>query len=548
MQYVQELSTLQVAGCALMNPPDTADPRASRSERTYSAEELLSFERTLSEISARLIQIPGDELDAQIMEGLKSIARFFNVERCTLTEYLPVTHESYCRYSYAPDGFTAIPRMRADLLFPWSTAQLRKNRPVILHYPHGFPPEADVDLRNAALGKFKSSINIPIVIEGDVRYVLSVSSLAEYREWPGDLMPRLRLFGEILGNALIRTQREAEIRRLKESAEQENISLREVVQLQTEQGEIIGKSDALQYVLYRLERVARTDATVLLLGETGVGKELFARAIHRSSGRKDRPLLKVDCAALAPSLIESELFGHERGAFTGAVAARKGRFEIAEGGTVFLDEVGELSPELQVKLLRVLEDGCVERVGASKPINVNVRIIAATNRDLDESIQEGRFRRDLFYRLNAFPLTIPPLRERQSDIPLLAEHFVRVFSARHSRPVTRITQATLNLLQEYSWPGNVRELENVIERAVITSDGKTLHVQPLAVRSTREPSGRVVKSLADVEKEHILAVLEKTMWRIEGQSGAARILGLHPDTLRHRMKKLHITRPKISER
>jgi transcriptional regulator with GAF, ATPase, and Fis domain len=425
---------------------------------------------------------------------------------------------------------------------------LRKNRPVILHYPHGFPPEADVDLRNAALGKFKSSINIPIVIEGDVRYVLSVSSLAEYREWPGDLMPRLRLFGEILGNALIRTQREAEIRRLKESAEQENISLREVVQLQTEQGEIIGKSDALQYVLYKLERVARTDATVLLLGETGVGKELFARAIHRSSSRKDRPLLKVDCAALAPSLIESELFGHERGAFTGAVAARKGRFEIAEGGTVFLDEVGELSPELQVKLLRVLEDGCVERVGASKPINVNVRIIAATNRDLDESIQEGRFRRDLFYRLNAFPLTIPPLRERQSDIPLLAEHFVRVFSARHSRPITRITLATLKLLQEYSWPGNVRELENVIERAVITSEGKTLHVQPLAVRSTREPSGRVVKSLADVEKEHILAVLEKTMWRIEGQSGAARILGLHPDTLRHRMKKLHITRPKISER
>ncbi len=531
-----------------MSAPDTADPEEGWVGRSYSPDLLLSFERTLSEFSASLIQISGDMFDAQIVEGLKSIARFFNVERCTLTEYLPETLETHCRYSYAPDGLPAIPPMRTDLLFPWATSQLRANRPLILHYPHGFPPEAEVDLRNAAMGKFKSSISLPIVIDGGVRFTLTAASLTQHRDWPEELVPRLRLFGEILANALLRKRREDEVRRHKESAEQENISLREAMQLQTEHGEIIGKSDALQYVLYRVERVARTDATVLLLGETGVGKELFARAIHRASTRKDRPLLKVDCAALAPSLIESELFGHERGAFTGAAATRKGRFEIANGGTVFLDEVGELSPELQVKLLRVLEDGFVERVGAAQPIKVNVRIIAATNRDLEEDIQEGRFRQDLFYRLNAFPLTIPPLRERRSDIPQLVDHFVRVFCLRHSRPILRVTRPTLKMLQEYAWPGNVRELENIVERAVITSEGSTLHVQPLTPQMPVKPSARNLKPLAEVEKDHILTVLEKTLWRIEGQAGAARILGLHPDTLRHRMKKLQISRPRVVDR
>jgi formate hydrogenlyase transcriptional activator len=546
--YVSTNGSEQIAGRITMSAPQKADRENTGSAHTYGLGELLAFERTLSEISARLIQIPGEQLETEILNGLKSIAGFFNVERCTFSEYLPATQETFARFSYAPGGFTSIPPMRTDHLFPWTIGQLLANRPVILRYPDGFPPEAEVDRRNAALGGFKSSIHIPIVIEGAVRFILSVASLAEYREWPEELRPRLRLFGEILASALIRKQREDEIRRLKESAEHENISLREVVQLQTEHGEIIGRSDALQYVLYKLERVARTDATVLLLGETGVGKELFARAIHRSSGRKAKPLLKVDCAALAPLLIESELFGHERGAFTGAVAARKGRFEIASGGTVFLDEVGELSPELQVKLLRVLEDGFVEPVGTSNPIRVDVRIIAATNRDLEAAILQGRFRQDLFYRLNAFPLTIPPLRDRRSDIPLLVQHFVRIFSARHSRSITRIPRETARMLEEYSWPGNIRELENVIERAVISGEGKTLHIPPLTARRAEQPSARTVKPLNEIEREHILAVLEKTLWRIEGQSGAASILGLHPDTLRHRMKKLRIIRPKITDR
>jgi formate hydrogenlyase transcriptional activator len=520
----------------------------SRASRRFHTEDLLRFERTLSEISARLLQLPGDQFEPQVLEGLRSIAAFFSVERCTLTEFLPDTGESFTRFSYAPAGLPSIRPMRADLLFPWTTQQLVDNRVVILHYPDGFPPEAEVDRRNAELGGFKSSIHIPLMIEGSVRFVLSIASLSRYRTWPEDLTPRLRLFGEVLANALVRKQREDEIRRLKESAEQENLSLREVVRLQTEQDEIIGKSDALMYVMYRMEQVARTDATVLLLGETGVGKELFARAIHRLSGRKEKPLLKVDCASLAPSLIESELFGHERGAFTGAVATRKGRFEIANGGTVFLDEVGELTPELQGKLLRVLEDGCVERVGATTNLKVNVRIIAATNRDLDQDIHGGRFRQDLFYRLNSFPLTIPPLRDRKTDIPVLVEHFVRVYSLRHSRPITRIPASATKMLTRYPWPGNVRELENVIERAVITSEGGTLQVPALTARPSKSGSGGLLKSLAEVDRHHILSVLEKTLWRIEGPSGAAKILGLHPDTLRYRMKKLKIRRPKPTER
>ena len=510
----------------------------------YTIEELLRIERFLSDFSSRFVRLPGDQVESQIMDGLKSMAEFLSVDRVTVTEYLPDVRESYTRFSYAREGPARIPPMRVDHLFPWTTQQLIANKVLTLRYPDGFPPEAIVDRQNAKLGGFKTSINIPVMIDGSVRFILTVASLKEDRIWPEDLVPRLRLFGIILSNALFRKRNDDEIRRLREALEQENVSLREVAKLQAEEHDIVGKSDALSYVLYRVEQVAPTDATVLLLGETGVGKELFARAIHRTSSRKDKPLLKVDCAALAPSLIESELFGHERGAFTGAMVTRKGRFEVADGGTVFLDEIGELPFELQPKLLRILQEGFVERVGSSKPIKVNVRIIAATNRDLDHDVRSGRFRQDLLYRLNTFPLTIPPLRERRSDIPLLAEHFIRIFSARHSRPVTRVAASTMTMLTEYSWPGNVRELENVIERAVIIGKGKTLQVQPLLPRPHGSTAESGLKTLADVEKAHVLAVLEKTYWRIEGPGGAAKILGLHPDTLRHRMKRLQIRRPK----
>jgi formate hydrogenlyase transcriptional activator len=503
---------------------------------------LLGFERFLSDLSARFIQAPGEEVEALVRDGLRLFTELLTVDRCTLTEVAPDTQHTFTRFSYARDGCTAIPPMRADQMFPWTTAQLLRNSVMVLNFPYGFPPEAAEDRKNAELGRFRSGLHIPIVTEGAVRFILSAATVDEHRIWPDILIPRLRLLGEILANALLRKERDDAIRRLKDALENENVSLRAVCTASEEYAEIIGKSESLLYALYRMEHVAPTDATVILRGETGVGKELFARAIHRRSARRDNALLKVDCASLSPALIESELFGHERGAFTGAVGMRKGRFELAMGGTIFLDEVAELPIELQSRLLRVLQDGCIERLGGGKPINVNVRIIAATNRDLEAEMRAGRFRQDLFYRLNAFPLTIPPLRDRHGDIPLLAEHFVRLFAARHGRPVLRIAPATLAMFERYRWPGNIRELENVIECAVISSTSPTLAATVLPAEGT--PADSALRPLADIERAHILSVLEHTLWRIEGTAGAATILGLHPDTLRYRMKKHHISRPR----
>jgi formate hydrogenlyase transcriptional activator len=504
---------------------------------------LLGFERFLSEISAKFVRATGSEVEPLVLEGLRQFALYLAVERFTLTEVLPEVKQTHVRFSYAGEGLPPISPQRADQLFPWTTRQLLDNKVVTLYYPFSFPPEAEEDRRNAELGKFKSSIHIPIVVDGTVRFFISAAALSEERIWPDLLIPRIRLLGEVMANALLRKQRDAEIRMLKESLEIENRSLQEVATNREEYADIIGTSDALRYVQYRMGQVAPTDATVLLLGETGVGKELFARAIHRLSKRKDRPLLKVDCASLTPSLIESELFGHERGAFTGAVGMRKGRFELASGGTVFLDEVGELPLELQAKLLRVLEDGCIERVGGARHVAVNVRVIAATNRDLEREMRSGGFRRDLFYRLNTFPLTVPPLRDRRGDIPPLVEHFVRVYGTRYTRPVLGIPPEVMAALTRYRWPGNIRELENVIESAVIVSPGPMLQIPLLEAPPGAEPEKRPLRSLAEVERAHILSVLEETLWRIEGPKGAAVILGLHPDTLRYRMKKLEIRRP-----
>jgi formate hydrogenlyase transcriptional activator len=503
---------------------------------------LLGFERFLSDLSARFIRARGEEVDSLVHEGLRSFIGLLCVDRCTLTEVDPRLHHTYVRFSSARDGCATIPPMRSDLLFPWTTARLLENNVVTLNYPYSFPPEAAEDRKNAELGKFRSSIHIPIVADGSVRYILSAATVEVHRLWPDILTPRLRLLGEVMANALIRKERDEAIRAMQESLENENVSLREAVNTNEEYAEIIGKSESLLYALYRMERVAPTDATVILRGETGVGKELFARAIHRRSARKEKALLKVDCASLSPSLIENELFGHERGAFTGAVDARKGRFETASGGTVFLDEVAELPYELQSRLLRVLQDGTIERLGGGRPVRVDVRVIAATNRDLEAEMRAGRFRQDLFYRLNAFPLTIPPLRERHGDIPMLVEHFVALFNLRHGKHVARIPSAAMEAMVHYHWPGNIRELENVIECAVISAAGPLLHIPPLVTEQTDGNGAHT--TLAEIERRHILSALERTLWRIEGNEGAAIILGLHPDTLRYRMKKHNIRRPR----
>ena len=337
-----------------------------------------------------------------------------------------------------------------------------------------------------------------------------------------------------------------EIEVLKNRLEEENIYLREEITNERGFSEIIGKSNALLYVLTKIQQVAGTKAAALIQGETGVGKELVARAIHKSSLLSGRPFIKVDCTSLPVNLVESALFGHEKGAFTGAELLRKGRFEVADGGTIFLDEIGELPLEVQSKLLRILEHGEFERVGSSQTIHVAVRVIAASNRNLLDEVNAGRFRADLFYRLNVYPITVPPLRSRREDIPLLVQHFVPKISARDGKEIDQVSPAVMDELMQYDWPGNVRELRNVLERSVITSVGRTLgFTEGLEQRKTEKTqAGSVTQlpTLAEVERQHILKVLDQARWRVSGPDGAAQILGINPSTLRFRMKKLHIKR------
>jgi len=333
-----------------------------------------------------------------------------------------------------------------------------------------------------------------------------------------------------------------ETKTLKDQLKAENIYLREEIKSAHDFEDIIGESEPLMHAFYRVKQVSSMDTTVLLEGETGTGKELFAMAIHSQSKRRDKSFVKVNCASLPASLIESELFGHEKGAFTGAIERQYGRFELANKGTIFLDEIGELPLELQPKILRVLQEGEFERVGNPNPLKVDIRIIAATNRKLEDDIQQGLFRKDLYYRLKVYPITIAPLRERISDIPLLVENFVKRFNLKLGKCITKIPAKTIKQLQSYSWPGNVRELQNVIERAVIISPSTYLIVDQLHKPDFEEENKLL--SLSDFERQYILKVLKKTYWRIEGPDGAARILDMHPETLRSRMRKLSIHRPK----
>ncbi len=345
-----------------------------------------------------------------------------------------------------------------------------------------------------------------------------------------------------------------EITQLKERLQQENIYLQEELKDAFGFDDIIGQSDPLQVTLSKVRQVAKTDASVLLLGETGTGKELLARAIHGHSPRKDRPLVKVNCASLPSSLIESELFGHVRGAFTGAIADKLGRFHLADNGTIFLDEIGELNLDLQSKLLRVLQEGEFERIGSPETTKVNVRIVAATNRDLHAAVNDGSFRADLYYRLAVFPIEVPPLRVRRGDIPLLVRSFLDQKRARLGKTIVNVPDPVMRALVEYDWPGNVRELENVIERAMILSPAETLVLDESLEKPIRAARFRPAMpvpqvadvhstSLEDVDRAHIVSVLEQCNWTIKGAGQAAERLGLAPSTLRYRMNKLGIKRP-----
>ena len=331
-----------------------------------------------------------------------------------------------------------------------------------------------------------------------------------------------------------------EIRKLKEKVDAENVYLRQEIQHVHHHGEIVSHSRSMKTMLLEAQQVAQTDSTVLVQGETGTGKELLVRAIHDMSARRDRPLVIVNCAAMPTALVESELFGREKGAYTGALTRQVGRFEIANGGTIFLDEIGELSPEIQVKLLRVIQEGQFERLGSNKTIEVDIRLLAATNRDLAREVRDQNFREDLFYRLNVFPISIPPLRERREDIAPLVWTFVNEFADKMGKRIDSISQSSLAALQAYDWPGNVRELRNVVERAMIAARGSALDI-PLP--ASRKPARMKSMLLKDVEREHILSVVKLCQWRIRGEGGAAERLGLNPSTLESRMRKLDIKRP-----
>jgi len=340
----------------------------------------------------------------------------------------------------------------------------------------------------------------------------------------------------------------AELEELRNRLEEENVYLREKVRSEHGFEGIVGCSDALLYVLHKVRQVASSDTSVLVLGESGVGKELIARTIHDESPRSRRPFVVVNCAALSPSLIESELFGHEKGAFTGADRQRRGRFELAHRGTIFLDEVGEVPLEMQPKLLRVLQEGEIERVGGSQTIPVDVRVVAATNRELKADIEAGGFREDLFYRISVYPITVPPLRDRREDIPSLVQHFTRHFARRRGRDISEIPAEVMRRLESYQWPGNVRELQNVIERAVLTSTGGVLKLAEPLLNDSGKPTSpdlpemdEGLMTLADLERRHIERVLASTRGKISGPGGAAEVLGLHANTLRYRMKKLGIS-------
>ena len=393
----------------------------------------------------------------------------------------------------------------------------------------------------------KSAIYIPLSVDGRVTGAVGFSTIRAERTWPPEVVHRLKVFASVFEQVLARQQRDEamiaasrEVQRLKDQLHAENVYLRLEERERLGLASIVGQSAAIRQVLEQIQQVAATDSTVLLLGETGTGKELFAARIHELGGRQGRTMVRVNCGAIPATLIESELFGREKGAFTGALSRQIGRFELADHSTIFLDEIGDLPPEVQVKLLRVLEERQIERLGSPRPISIDTRIIAATHRNLEQRIGEGAFREDLYYRLNVFPIHVPPLRERAEDIPLLVWRFVEEFSKTFAKRIDTIDKDSLTALQHYAWPGNIRELRNVVERAMITASSKRLSIT--LPHSSATPTRRSPK-LRDVEKEHIRAVLEATRWRIRGAGGAAERLGLKPTTLETRMAKLGLRRP-----
>ncbi|HET6419838.1 MAG TPA: sigma 54-interacting transcriptional regulator [Geobacteraceae bacterium] len=530
----------------LMMAADVFASALERKRRKLELMQKLRLEMLLTDISARFVMLEPVEIDQEIEKSLREIGQLVSADRCGILEVHSDKKISRVTHAWYGEGIERVPpETNLFPLFPWShELHITKKESFNFTTLDELPPEAEKDRQAFAGMGVRSSLVIPIFCGKIVYHFIVFQNLLKERVWPGDYLPRIRQLGEIFVNALNRKDAEVklrksfdEIRSLKEKIQAEADFLRNEIKLSQTHEKIIGQSESLVKVLKLVEQVAPTDSTVLICGETGTGKELIARAIHNLSPYSDKIMVKVNCASLPAPLVESELFGREKGAYTGALTRQIGRFEMADGSTIFLDEIAELSLDLQAKLLRVLQEGQFERLGSPRTIQVHVRVIAATNRNLVEEVKKGNFREDLYYRLNVFPITVPPLRERLDDIPILVWTFVNEFSNKMGKQINKIAKRDMEALQRYSWPGNIRELRNVIEHAVIISNGDTLVVK--APRNDGNGSSGI-KTLEEIESLHITDVLRHTGGRIKGPYGAARILGMNPSTLYSRIQKLGI--------
>ncbi len=513
------------------------------------------FQELVAHISSRLVKACDEMADREIRACMAEVAAHVGADR-SLIFWIDSndTGSTTLEYSFSRSG-RPFDGFQAQQAFPACWRMLREQKIVRVDNIDELTDEFAVDRASFVRLGVQGIVIVPMLVDGQTVGGMSFSRIAEQEHWDDGDVTELRVISELLANFVLRLRsrralNEAmdRLQRATSRLEAENVYLREEVELEHGFDGIIGESLPMRRSLQLVEQVANTITPVLVLGETGTGKELVARAIHDLSDRRDRPLVKVNCAALPANLIESELFGHEKGAFTGAESRKQGRFDLADGSTMFLDEIGEIPLELQAKLLRVLQEGEYERLGGTRTLKVDARIVAATNRDLGAAVAAGEFRSDLYYRINMFPIVLPPLRLRGDDIELLARHFIAVHSQRLGRKVTEISAEAMRQLRLYEWPGNVRELDGIIQRALISSKGTVLQLaEPLVpevpIDGMPAITSSTIPGLRLVERDHILSVLDRVGWKISGDDGAAALLGLPPSTLRSKMKKLGISRP-----